>query len=226
MKILPIKTQLTLSIVGIMLVLVLGYGVNDSGFDAQLSYEMNSLNTGVIGASANFIYQAFQPLYAAIMCAVGIVLYLVFRQPWQRLVAFAVTVLVAWFPVIMLKKVFERPRIDFATLPNPPDYWPADYAYPSGHTAFIVGLCVALLLATYHTKTQGIVRILAPIPMILIVLCVTIIGVHYPTDALGSVIWVFSVAPLAWLAMSRLLGVKDEQPESTKRPEHKAQPAK
>lgn len=206
MRILPFRIQVPLSICGALIVVIGGALISDSHFDAPVTRWFNSLNDGTLGAATNFVYSALQPIFSATACIVGITIYLVRRNPWRPLVAFAVTVVLAWLPVIIFKKVFQRPRIDFTTLENVPTYLPHDWAYPSGHTAFIVGLSVSLLIATYGTVAQRIVRCVAPIAILAVVLCVLMVGVHFVSDAIASVIWAFSLAPLSWKAVNVALG--------------------
>ncbi len=160
---------------------------------------MNSLNVGVFGDVVNFVYGSLQPIFSFGFCAAGVIIYAVRRHPWRPLISFAATVIFAWLPIVFLKKFYQRPRIDPADLPNPGDYVPHDWSYPSGHTAFVTAVVVAMLLATHATKAHNIARILGAVFILIIIGCVMTVGVHYFTDALASVIWAFTVGPVGWI---------------------------
>ncbi|WP_459612534.1 phosphatase PAP2 family protein [Corynebacterium urogenitale] len=164
-----------------------------------LTQAMNSLNVGVFGDVVNFVYGSLQPIFSFGFCAAGVIIYAVRRHPWRPLISFAATVIFAWLPIVFLKKFYQRPRIDPADLPNPGDYVPHDWSYPSGHTAFVTAVVVAMLLATHATKAHNIARILGAVFILIIIGCVMTVGVHYFTDALASVIWAFTVGPVGWI---------------------------
>ncbi|QFQ01913.1 PAP2 superfamily protein [Corynebacterium urogenitale] len=202
MKLLPIKLQLIIALIGMVIVIALGFAVKDSTFDLPLTQAMNSLNVGVFGDVVNFVYGSLQPIFSFGFCAAGVIIYVVRRHPWRPLISFAATVIFAWLPIVFLKKFYQRPRIDPADLPNPGDYVPHDWSYPSGHTAFVTAVVVALLLATHATKAHNIARILGAVFTLIIIGCVMTVGVHYFTDALASVIWAFTVGPVGWMIFS------------------------
>ena len=202
MKLLPIKLQLVIALIGMVIVIALGFAVKDSTFDLPLTQAMNSLNVGVFGDVVNFAYGSLQPIFSFGFCAAGVIIYVVRRHPWRPLISFAATVIFAWLPIVFLKKFYQRPRIDPADLPNPGDYVPHDWSYPSGHTAFVTAVVVAMLLATHATKAHNIARILGAVFTLIIIGCVMTVGVHYFTDALASVIWAFTIGPVGWTIFS------------------------
>lgn len=211
MKLLPIKTQLLIATIGMIFVLVLGYFVMDSEADLPLTQAMNSLNAGAFGALVNFVYGALQPIYSFGLCVAGIVIYLVRRHPWRPLISFAGTIIFAWLPIVFLKKLYERPRIDPADLPNPGDYVPHDWSYPSGHTAFVTGIVVAMLLATYSTRAQRWAQVIGGIFVLTIMACVMTTGVHYFTDSFASIVWAFTVGPVGWILFSLIFRSSEEK---------------
>ena len=202
MKLLPIKLQLVIALIGMVIVIALGFAVKDSTFDLPLTQALNSLNVGVFGDVVNVVYGSLQPIFSFGFCAAGVIIYVVRRHPWRPLISFAATVIFAWLPIVFLKKFYQRPRIDPADLPNPGDYVPHDWSYPSGHTAFVTAVVVAMLLATHATKAHNIARILGAVFTLPIIVCVMTVGVHYFTDALASVIGAFTVGPVGWMIFS------------------------
>ena len=202
MKLLPIKLQLLVALIGMIIVITLGFAVKDSTVDLPLTQAMNSLNHGAYGTAVNFLYGALQPIYSFGLCVAGVVIYLVRRHPWRPLVSFAATIIFAWLPIVFLKKLYQRPRIDPADLTNPGDYVPHDWSFPSGHTAFVTAVVVAMLLATHGTKAHSLARIIGGLFVVTIVGCVMTTGVHYFTDAMASIIWAFTVGPVGWMLFS------------------------
>jgi len=101
-------------------------------------------------------------------------------QKLREIFFVSLSVVSAWLLAVYLKIVFQIPR-PFLSLPNiHPLLAPTDFSFPSGHSAFFMGLATAIFL--YHKKVGywfvffafliGISRIIA--------------GVHYPLDILGG----------------------------------------
>lgn len=203
MKILALPHQLIVAAVGAILVLFLGVLVQDSTVDQPLTAWFNSFNTGAVLAVTDVIYLGLQPIFSSVFALVGILIYLALRRPIGPLLAFCATVIVAWLPLIGLKRVYDRPRLDRDALLYPINYVPHDSAYPSGHTAFVCGIAVAVLIATYSSAYKNLARILAIVAIVIIVCVVMTVGVHYVTDALGSILWATTVGPLGWLLVEK-----------------------
>ena len=80
-----------------------------------------------------------------------------------------------------------------------------DWSFPSGHTAFVTAVVVAFIIALRNHPAGTWAPRLA-VPLVLAIACtVLIIGVHYPTDVLASVLWASTVAPVGWAVGLRLL---------------------
>lgn len=101
-------------------------------------------------------------------------------QKWKEIFFISLSVLVAWLFAILLKIIFVVPR-PFISLNNiVPLLRPADFSFPSGHSAFFMALAVAIFLC--HKKAGYLFLIFA----LLIGIPRIIIGVHYPFDILGG----------------------------------------
>lgn len=204
------KTVIT-AVIGAIVVIVLGLLVHNSAFDFGVTKAFNSLRPGPLGDLANAIYAAFKPTFAVVWVICISIVIAICRRSWRLGLAFALTVLVTWLPVTIMKMIFERPRPDAALLPDPLQPTPLDYSYPSGHTVIITIIVVLLVFVTTGTKLQTAMRALAPIAIVVIFCTVLIEGVHFPTDALGSVIWGITVTPLVWLVLCWVLRVGDSK---------------
>ena len=87
-------------------------------------------------------------------------------QKWKEIFYISLSVLIAWL---------------FVEFPNVvPLLKPVDFSFPSGHSAFFMGLAVAIFLC--HKKAGYLFAVFA----LLIGISRIIIGVHYPFDILGG----------------------------------------
>ncbi len=202
------KTAIT-AIAGALIVIVLGILVHTSSFDFGVTNAFNSLRSGPLGAIADPLYELFKPKLAVIwVVSIGFVV-AICRASWRMGIAFALGVLITWFPITIMKMIFGRARPDATLLSDPLQPTPLDNSYPSGHTVIITIIFVLLVLITTGTKLQTLMRVLAPIAILAMACTVMIEGVHFPTDALGSIIWGVTVTPLVWLGLTRALRIND-----------------
>ncbi|MEI7765665.1 MAG: phosphatase PAP2 family protein [bacterium] len=101
-------------------------------------------------------------------------------QKWKEITFVSFSVVFAWLLSIALKLFFKVPR-PFLDLHNvSPLLRPADFSFPSGHSAFFMALAVAIFL--YHKKIGYVFITFA----LLIGISRIIAGVHYPLDILGG----------------------------------------
>ncbi len=118
-------------------------------------------------------------------------------------IAFAGTIALTWIPSDIVKIAVGRPRPDATLLPHPVTQMPVDPSYPSGHVVFVTALVLTLVLMLKGTRWHRPAVVLGTIAVVVVVFSVAILGVHYPTDALASVLWalgVFPAARIVWCA--------------------------
>ncbi|MBK9157693.1 MAG: phosphatase PAP2 family protein [Propionibacteriaceae bacterium] len=193
----PLNPWRVVGIALAMFVLQVGVGLSlTPGFDLRVAVAMNSLHTGWIGALCSAIYQIFEPLPSIAMTAVlaGVI--------WKvcnllTAVAFAGVVALTWIPSELIKVIVQRGRPDIEALPYP--FYPpqTDASFPSGHTAFIVALVIALAYVATGTRWHHVVVTVGTILTACVALALSIDAVHYPTDILASVAWSLAMAPAA-----------------------------
>ena len=102
------------------------------------------------------------------------------KQKLKEIFFVSLSVIGAWLIAILLKLFLQAPR-PFLSLHNiNPLFTPTDFSFPSGHSAFFMGLATAIFL--YHKKAGYLFIIFA----LLIGIARIIAGVHYPLDILGG----------------------------------------
>lgn len=114
---------------------------------------------------------------------------------------YALMIAIPLLYAILIKYIVARPRPSFAGALG---VAPHSFSFPSGHTASAVVFLSVLIYATRNSRYKWLARVVGG----LVVLCVgmsrLILGVHFPTDVLGSLILCpFIVAAVA-LTFDRL----------------------
>lgn len=199
-------------LVGALVVIVTGLLVRNSSFDFPVTRAFNELNTGFIGSLVTAVYHLFATKPAIVwIVGLSVIIWVCFRS-FRTGAVFGLTVFFSWLGIAIMKIVFARARPDKSELPNPSEFSPADFSFPSGHTGIVTITLVALIIVTTGTKVQMIPRIVAPILIVLIIFTVLTLGVHFPTDALASLVWGLAVTPVVWLALSALFRLDPGRP--------------
>ncbi|WP_249399864.1 phosphatase PAP2 family protein [Corynebacterium diphtheriae] len=122
---------------GLAFVLILGVVVSGFTYDAHITAAFNAHKEGAVGSVVGFLYAGLQPRFSLFTTVfIAALVAAVRRKAWLG-VCYALTVALTWAPVVVMKVVFQRPRPDHALLRFPPEVTPADWSYPSGHTAFV-----------------------------------------------------------------------------------------
>lgn len=158
----------------------------------------NGFHSGVVGACTSFMYAAFQPLYAAVI--VTVIAALLSRRDARRFLSIGATVALTWLPVVAIKQLAHRPRPDASLLPHPLAMLPGDWSFPSGHVAFAMALTVTVFLFTRHRLARTLAALFVP----LMAATVLVVGVHYITDVLFSLVWSAAIAPLVFRLVCRV----------------------
>lgn len=168
------------------------------GQDLGLARALNELHTGAIGALSSATYKVFEPVPSIVLTAAIAALFWIVRD-LRTGAAFAGVVALTWIPAELLKLVVHRGRPDANLMPHPFLPVQVDPSFPSGHTAFVVALVVALAFVARGTRWYPIVVGVGIVPIALIAVTLAIDAVHYPTDIAASIVWSLAVAPAARL---------------------------
>jgi YegS/Rv2252/BmrU family lipid kinase len=144
-----------------------------------------------VAAATRFVPMAVLTLVAAVWLSVK-----GFRRPALWIV---VVMLGAWLTTTLLKRVFERPRPDYAHMQL------LDGGFPSGHsTGMAAAAGIAIVLATIFLRRRSqrrLVTVFALLAALLIGLDRLLLGVHGITDVLTgyavAVLWVTAAVHVA-----------------------------
>ncbi len=189
------RSQAVLATAGVLLVLAVGMMLRHSAADQVVTAAFAAHDSGVLGTLAVGVYTAIQPL-TAIGITVAAAVLVATCTDLREGFAFGTAVALAWLPVWLVKAAVDRPRPEVGSFAQRL----GDPSYPSGHTAFIAVLAVALILETTGTRLQTVTRVVGPVVVVLVIGAVLVLGVHFPTDIAASLVWAATVTPLAWTA--------------------------
>ena len=169
--------------------------------------ELDSLQD-VRAASPHPLYTALRIVSAigggvgVTIVAIAVIGALSVRRRWQEAAIFALMMLGASLNGL-LKALFDRPRPDLWTSPNPF----SGLSFPSGHAMSSATLVAALVVLTWRTRWRLPVVIFGAVVVIAVGFSRLLLGAHYPSDVLGG--WAFA---FAWVSGVSLLLTKGRSP--------------
>jgi undecaprenyl-diphosphatase len=184
-----------IAVLGALLVTVVGFLLRSHSIDLRLAEALNTLHTGVVGQITSMVYRGLEPISAiAITVLTTAVIWLSTRQ-LRVAAAFAGVVAITWIPSDVVKILVARPRPDAALMTNPFSPVQPDASFPSGHTVFITVFVIALVFVLRGTRWMPVGVVFGTVLVLGVAFSVTVDAVHYPTDALASILWSVTVAP-------------------------------
>jgi undecaprenyl-diphosphatase len=182
-----------------------GLALRAAPIDADLSRAMNGWHINGLGQVTALVYDLFSPVPAIVITVIVTSIVWALSGRLALAIAFAGTIALTWIPSDIVKIAVGRPRPDATLLPHPVAQMPVDPSYPSGHVAFVTALVLTLVLMLKDTRWHRPAIVLGTIAVVVVVFSVAILGVHYPTDALASVLWALGVFPAARIVWVRML---------------------
>ncbi|MCS6524061.1 phosphatase PAP2 family protein [Curtobacterium citreum] len=185
------------AVVGVVLLVVVGFVLRAHPVDAGLARALNSLHVGVLGAVGSAVYTVFEPVPAVLLTMVLTGLVWARTRRLVTAAAFAGVVALTWIPSDLLKVVVGRPRPDGSVLPHPFVPVQPDASFPSGHTVFVVALVLAGLMLVPAGPRRRVLAVLGGVVVLVVATALAVDGVHWPTDVVASVVWALAVAPVA-----------------------------
>ncbi|WP_372698269.1 phosphatase PAP2 family protein [Arthrobacter sp. JSM 101049] len=162
------------------------------GWDVALSHD----RIGVFSALALWINTVLQPLGGVVILAAACLL-LWSRRGLTTALAFGSTVCAGWLPAAVGKALVDRARPPLtATHALVPEL--GTDSFPSGHTELAAALVLAGVLVIARTRrTRRLVGIVGGVFALVVAASRLYLGVHYPSDVLGSLL-VATAGALLW----------------------------
>ena len=189
-----------LVIVVVILVIVAGIALTHStsvtAAETHLLAQIAASRVGALVSVSLALNWLFSPPIALIVGVVATAGVFAVTRSWVTVLHFVLLVLVTWLSSEVVKVLVHRPRpaakLADTLVPNPdPD------SYPSGHVCFAVALGLAFFVLTIRSRVRVIVAVLAILLALVTAGTRIYLGIHYPTDALASL--VFAVAAFVGL---------------------------
>lgn len=196
---------LVLGIVGGIVVLALGLAVTHisgwSGHEMRILEWLSDHHVAALNGFALAIAWTFSPAQAIGITVLGtVVVLLVTRSPW-RAGTFLLLVILSWGSSKVVKIIVHRPRPDSALLAHPLAIEHSS-SFPSGHVCFAAALGLAILIMMRDSRRRAKVTatIIVSAAVVVVALSRIYVGVHYPTDVIGAIVYIPSAtAVLLWL---------------------------
>ncbi len=192
--------------------------------EIQISQWLTSNQTPVPSAISWLVAYGFAPLPAVIITLVIALGIWVIRRTiaWLR---FVVITLFGWLGAAIVKPMVDRPRPDAAMLTDPIHPVTNMMSFPSGHTAFSVGLfsAIVLVLVSHHNRKIGFV--IAGVGVVIVGFARVYAGAHFPTDVLAGTIagaagvWFAVTAWEHWQAKNALENRSNDEQNGKQRAE-------
>lgn len=196
---------ITAAVTAIVLIIV-GFILDSLGsFEMPVSEALNSLHHGVLGTLGNLLYHWMGPAPAIVLTIVLTAVIAFWKRDLRPASTFAVTIAGTWLSVAVVKLLVGRARPIADLLPLPYHPIQVDASYPSGHATFIAALVFAIIAVVIARQYRTIAVVIGAIVVAFAAFLLTVDGVHYTTDVLGSVVWVIGVAPLVYAVWDRYL---------------------
>ncbi len=194
--------MLTSAVVVVIAVIVFGLVVARSSSytdweTQQLAHVASSRVPFLVNVSLA-LDRVFSPPFAAVIGLVAAAVVFLVTRTWATVIHFVLLVAGTWLGSEVVKLIVHRPRptarLADTLVPNPdPD------SYPSGHVCFAVGLGFAIFMLIARSRLRAVVGVLAVLLALVTAATRVYLGVHYPTDAVASL--VYSVAAFVGIEM-------------------------
>lgn len=169
-----------------------GPGSPELGWDIALSHA----RSGWFSAASLWINTVLQPLGGVVILG-AVCLVLWSRRGLATAVAYGSTVCAAWLPAAGGKSLVDRARPPMGATHALVAELGTD-SFPSGHTELAAALVLAMVLVVARTnRARLVVGILGTGATAVVALSRLYLGVHYPSDVMGSVL-VASAGALLW----------------------------
>jgi membrane-associated phospholipid phosphatase len=179
----------------VILVIVAGIALTHStsitAAETNLLAQVAASRIGALVSVSLAVNWVFSPPIAVVVGVIAAGGVFAVSRSWVTVLHFVLLVLGTWLSSEVVKVIVHRPRptarLADTLVPNPdPD------SYPSGHVCFAVGLGLAFFVLAIRSRVRVLIAVLAILLALVTAGTRIYLGIHYPTDALASL--VFGVA--------------------------------
>jgi membrane-associated phospholipid phosphatase len=188
---------LTVVIVLVVVILVIVAGIalthsrSETAAETKLLAQVAASRVGALVSISLALNWVFSPPIALIVGVIAAGGVFAVTRNWVTVLHFVLLVLGTWLSSEVVKVIVHRPRptarLADTLVPNPdPD------SYPSGHVCFAVALGLAFFVLAIRSRVRVVIAVLAILLALVTAGTRIYLGIHYPTDALASL--VFGVA--------------------------------
>lgn len=171
-------------VLGIAVTDVPGISVDELGVDQNLSLHHIALLTGVAMA----LNLVFGPVVGVLLIAAAALFLLVVRRAPVNAVAFGLVAVSGWVASEFFKILIARQRPNAALLFDPLAPESGTDSFPSGHVSFAVTLAFAVYFLARGTRWAKFAAGAGVVVAAVVAWSRLYIGVHYPSDVVGSVL--------------------------------------
>ena len=171
-------------ILGVTVAHVPGISAGELGVDQNLSQHHIALLTGVAMA----LNLVFGPVVGVLLIAVVALFLLLVRRAPVNAVAFGLVAVSGWVASEFFKVLVARQRPNPTLLFDPLAPENGTDSFPSGHVSFAVTLAFAVYFLARGTRWAKFVAVAGVVVVAVVAWSRLYIGVHYPSDVVGSVL--------------------------------------
>lgn len=173
-----------------VLTLMLGFAVTWTPSIMATEFRFDQLlsrnHDGPLNAIALGVDTAFAPSgIIAILAVIFLYLLLIRRSPVNAVAVCSVAA-IGWLSSEIFKIIVAEPRPNSQLLQNPLLASDGSDSFPSGHTTFAVAVAIALYFLARNTKWSTFAFIGGLVFALAVAASRIYLGVHYPSDTLGS----------------------------------------
>lgn len=209
--------MLAAAVIVVVGVIVFGITVaKSSSFTAWETHQLASIAGARVPSLVDLslaLDRIFSPTYAALIGLIATVVVFLVSRRWGTAVHFVLLVAGTWLGSEVVKLIVHRPRpaarLADSLVPNPDQD-----SYPSGHVCFAVGLGCAIFVIAARSRARAIIAVLAILVAIVTAASRVYLGVHYPADAVVSLVYsaaAFIGIETLWRRFSDQLGLNQKR---------------
>ena len=155
-----------------------------SAQDTAISENLRVLDAGWLHSAMVGVSAVFSPTGSVAIIALA-ALGLGLRRRWRALAMTLMTIGVGWLSSMVVKILIDRPRPPFAVEHSA--------SFPSGHVALTTAVVFAVFFLARDIDVRDTVAVGGAMLILLVAFSRVIVGAHYLTDTIGSVLLVSGV---------------------------------